>query len=41
MTVNIANVEERGSLTFDRRQPVVGRPMTATLTDPDSVISPT
>ena len=41
VTVNLANVEERGTLTFDRRQPVVGRPMTATLTDPDNVVSPT
>ena len=41
VTVNLANVEERGTLTFDRRQPVVGRSMTATLTDPDNVVSPT
>ena len=35
VTVNVDNVDEPGTLTFDRRQPVVGRPMTASLSDPD------
>ena len=35
VTVNVANVDEPGTLTFDRRQPVVGRLMTASLSDPD------
>ena len=38
VTVNVANVEEPGTLTFDRRQPVVGQETTATLTDPDNVV---
>ena len=38
VTVNVADVEEPGTLTFDRRQPVVGQPLTATLTEPDGVV---
>ncbi len=41
VTVNVANVEERGTLTLDRRQPVIGRLVTATLTDPDNVVGAT
>ena len=41
VTVNVANVEERGTLTHDRRQPVIGRLVTATLTDPDNVVGVT
>ncbi len=39
VTVNVANLDEPGTLTFDRRRPVVGRLMTATLTDPDGLHS--
>ena len=38
VTITVANVEERGTLTLDMRQPVVGRTITATLTDPDAVV---
>ena len=41
VTVNVANVEESGTLTFDRRRPVVSWPTTATLTDPDNVVGAT
>ena len=36
--VTIANLDETGSLAFDRRTPVIGRPITATLADPDTVV---
>ena len=39
VTVNVANVDEPGTLTFDRRLPVVGRLMTASLSDPDRLQS--
>ena len=41
VTVNVANVEESGTLTFDRRRPVAGQETTATLTDPDNVVGAT
>ena len=41
VTVNVVNVEESGTLTFDRRRPVAGQETTATLTDPDNVVGAT
>ena len=38
VTVNVADVEEPGTLTFDRRRPVVGQLTTETLTEPDGVV---
>ena len=39
VTVTITNLDETGSLAFDRRTPVIGRSITATLADPDTVVS--
>ena len=39
VTVTIANLDEPGTLSFDRRRPAIGRAITATLTDPDDVVS--
>ena len=41
VTVNVVNVEESGTLTFDRRRPVAGQETTATVTDPDNVVGAT
>ena len=35
VTVTVTNVEEPGTVTLSNRQPEVGTPITATLTDPD------
>ena len=35
VSVNITNVDETGTLTFDTLQPLEGQDLTATLTDPD------
>ncbi len=37
VTVTVTNLDETGSLAFDRRTPVIGRSITATLADPDTV----
>ena len=37
VTVKIVNLEEPGTVSLSTRQPQVGNPLTATLTDPDNV----
>ena len=37
VTVNIVNLEEPGTVNLSTRQPQVGNPLTATLSDPDNV----
>ena len=39
VTITVENVEEPGTLTLSSPQPIVGTPLTATLTDPDGDIS--
>ena len=39
VTINVTNVEEDGTVTFDPAQPGAGTLLTATLTDPDGNIS--
>ena len=39
VTVTVTNVDEAGSLTLSSVQPQVGTPLTATLTDPEGVVS--
>ena len=41
MTINVNNVDEPEGLTLDRRQPVIDRPVTPTLTEADNVASTT
>ena len=41
VTVNVANVEEAGTLALGARQGVNGEALVATLTDPDNVVSET
>ena len=41
VTVNVNNVDEPEGLTLDRRQPVIDRPVTPTLTEVDNVASTT
>ena len=41
VTVNVANVEEAGTLTLGARRGVNGEALVATLTDPDNVVSET
>ena len=41
VTVNVNNVDEPEGLTLDRRQPVIDRPVTPTLTEADNVASTT
>ena len=35
LTIEVMNVDEPGSVALDQRQPAIGRPVTATLTDKD------
>ena len=35
LTIEVRNLDEPGSVTLDQRQPAIGRPVTATLTDKD------
>ena len=37
VTVEVTNVDEPGVVTLSARQPMAGVPLTATITDPDSV----
>ena len=39
VTLNVTNVDEAGSVSFDSTTPVVGTALTASLTDPDGSIS--
>ena len=39
VTVSVTNKEEAGALTFSSEQPEIGSVLTATLTDPDNVVS--
>ncbi len=41
ITVNVANLEEPGTLTLDRRRPIINRPLVAALADGDGVTSAT
>ena len=37
ITINLDNVEEPGTVTLSSRQPIVGLPLTATVSDPDTI----
>ena len=39
VTIMVANVDEEGTVTLDSDRPVVGTKLTATLTDPDGMVS--
>ena len=39
VTINVSNVDELGTVTLSRATPAVGRPLTATLTDPDGGVA--
>ena len=39
VTINVSNVEEAGAVTLSESTPTEGRPLTATLTDPDGGVS--
>ena len=41
LTINVTNVDEAGMVTLSRTTPTVGKPLTATLTDPDGGITGT
>ena len=39
VTIDVTNVREGGTLTLSPSTPVVGKPLTATLTDPDGIVT--
>ena len=41
VSIDVTNVEEPGTITLSTLQPQVGRPLTATLTDPDNAMANT
>ena len=41
VTVHVANLDEPGTVTLDRRTPIINRSVTATLADADGVVSET
>ena len=41
LTVNVTNIDEAGTVTLSRTTPTVGKPLTATLSDPDGGVTGT